>query len=92
MGHPSGEKGMCVCLNLDPSRGEPLSGHPQRQQKTQFWAGAVLHWAQKYPEIVGSKCSGVAKPGEIFQRLSPEIDRLPLHHSPRHQQEAEQIQ
>jgi hypothetical protein len=35
----------------------------------------VLQTAQKYPEIAGSKWGGVAKPGEIFQRLSPETDR-----------------
>jgi hypothetical protein len=43
----------------------------------------VLQTSQKWPEIAGSKCRGVAKLGEKFQWPSPKAVVLPLHHSPR---------
>jgi hypothetical protein len=48
-----------------------------------YGARRVLQTSQKWPETAGSKCRGFAKPGEKFQRPSPKVVVLPLHHSPR---------
>src|SRR6266481_4721045 len=46
-------------------------------------ARRVLQTLRKWPEMAGSKWGWIAKPPQQYQRLGPEPDRLPLHHSPR---------